>query len=285
MSNSSRILNQNLSAVRPETKSAQARTHDHKHGPDCDHDHEENRDQNRSLVRTLGSAAATQAHEMVKSKGSQLIKNQLAMFILPIRQGVQLIEAIPVVGSVVGTFESWLANNMQAYIDRTGINFGMPVHEAIDKLLRGDIDEFSGDFTNSIYNFAKSAIPAQVTEAFSSGNPMKIASALTSTVSENASSLATQMNNPSIQGNFITRPLKYIASFIPFVNKAPEWLKPVIGGGVAYMGLGFVWRTTKSLFKWIVGGAALFLGWKFFMGGKAADPSQSAALKAKLKVA
>lgn len=285
MSNSSRIPNQNL-ATGPESRLAPQRaTHEHKHGPDCNHDHEGNREEQRSLVSTLGSAAASQAQQMVANKGGQLIKNQLAMFILPIRQGVQIIEALPVVGSVVGTFEAWLAKNLQAYIDRTGISFGMPVHEAIDKLLRGDIDEFSGEFANSIYNFAKSAIPDKVSEAFSSGNPMKIASALTSAVSENANSIASQMNNPAIQGNFITRPLKYIASFIPFVNKAPEWLKPVIGGGVAYMGLGFVWRTTKSLFKWIVGGAALYFGYRFFMGAKAADKSQVVDSKTKLKIA
>ena len=282
MSNSNRIPNQNF-ANGPESRLALHRAaQDHKHGPESNHDHEENREQNRTLVGALGSGLASQAKSAVASKASSFLKNNLIGLIAPIRMTISNIELIPGVGGVIKTCENWFANNLQKYIERTGMKMDMSVDQAIDKLLRGDINEFSDEFADTMYNFATNAIPSQVTEAFKSGNPIKIVSALTSTISENASSLAKQMNNPEIKGNFLTRPLRYIASFIPFVNKAPEWLKPVIGGGVAYMGLGFVWRMAKGMFKWIVGGAALFLGYKFFFGKKV-EPDQKAQLAAATK--
>ncbi len=285
MSNSSRIPNQNLSAARPETRSAQHRVehdHAHKHGPECDHDHGEAQEEKRGLGSMLATGLVGQAKAAATSKVSNALKMYLISFITPIKSLIATAELIPGAGMAIKTVETWLASNLQGYVDNRKINLGMDVHQAIDKLLHGDSDQFSDDFVNAMADFVQNAIPQKITDAFKSGNPLTIASALTSTVSENASSIASQMNNPEIQGNFITRPLKYIASFIPYVSKAPEWLKPVIGGGVAYMGLGFVWRMTKGLFKWIVGGAALYFGYRFFMGKKV-DPDQKAQVASATK--
>lgn len=260
---------------------AHAHRHDHKkphrhdHPHDHDHDHDEVHGQNRGLGSMLAEGVAGQAHHIVTSKASDLIKNQIFMFIAPIRNGVGLVEALPVVGSVVKTFENWLATNLQAYIDRTGINFGMPVDQAIDKLLRGDIDQFSDEFANGIFDFAKSVIPQNLVDSFRSMNPMKIASALSSTMGEHVEALKGHVEKTNPKGNFFVNALRTITNFIPFANRLPEWTKPWIGGGVGFLGLSFLWRMTKGLFKLaLIGGAAL-LGWQFFMGGKKAEPQST----------
>jgi len=246
----------------------------HVHGPGCNHSHAHSPiDRNTPGLHKPPQPALAQgptlAGQVTKNVTEAVVKTStgvakdvsaelLANSLLPILMPIRMLVANPLSGLVTDPIVNWLATKLEKYAADNKIHLPMKPAETIKNLLYGDPKEFSEDLVKVASGFFEKAIPKEVTAAFASGNPLQIAKALGSSVTDGVKKFSI--------GSFLIK----IANYIPFIKNMNEKYKPWVSGGLIFLFGGFAIRKLISLFKYVVLAGGSVMALKFlkdkFMG-------------------
>lgn len=216
--------------------------------------------------KKLATGAAKMGADAILQQGAEVVEHKARhafrlLVSTHLRTVISMLAVLPIIGPKI---INSMVDKIYPYYKQFHPETQLTAHEIAKHLEMGKMEFLEDDFFSAAEHFVKSNLSAEDKVKMEQGDKLVILKAFGGKIYDQVKLAMSMTKEPG----GLMKVLKSIANWIPFVNKLPDSIKPIAGGGVLAVGGIIALRMALKVMKWVflIGGG--LVGLKMFTGGK-----------------